>query len=147
MKSSSTCNRNRLNEFPVDIENLFEHFFGNANQPTSQRLVPPTNITESETRYTLMVELPGVAVDQVSIEMQDGQLEISGTKTVAETGDGQRFVKSERQAGEFRRQFDFASQVDADKISAQFTNGLLTIVLPKSEQVLPRKIQIQSIEN
>ena len=144
MKSSTNCNRNRLEDIQVDIENMFDHFFGNTNQAPAKRLMPPTNITESESKYTLMIELPGVNASDVSIEMQAGQLEIKGVKTIGETVEGERLLKSERRTGEFNRKFDFASQVDADRISAEFKSGLLTIELPKSEKILPRKIQIKS---
>jgi len=65
-------------------------------------------------------------------------------ETNPETEDGQRLVKSGRRGGAFVRKFEFATQVDADAITAQFKDGLLTISLPKSEKVRPRKIKIQT---
>ena len=145
MKTSSNCNR--LNDFQVDIENLFDHFFGNQQTASSFKLVPPANVTESETGYSLVMELPGVSATDVSIEMKENLLVISGNKTVAEPGEGERIAKSERRGGEFARKFEFASQVDADAITADFNHGLLTISLPKSEKVLPRKIEIRTNES
>lgn len=144
MKTSS--NSNRLGDFQVDIENLFDHFFGNQQTAaTSQlKLIPPANVTESETGYRLVMELPGVSADDVSIEMKENRLVISGTKIVAQAGEGERLAKSERRCGEFSRKFEFASLVDADAISAEFKDGLLSIDLPKSEKVLARKIQIKT---
>jgi len=142
MKTSSNCNR--LGDFQVDIENLFDHFFGNQQPSPSLKLIPPANVTESETGYSLVMELPGVSSESVSIEMKENRLEISGNKTVAEPAEGERLAKSELRGGEFRRKFDFASQIDADAITADFKDGLLIIDLPKSEKVLPRKIQIRT---
>ncbi len=142
MKTSTNCNR--LGDFQVDIENLFDHFFGNQQPASSLKLVPPANVNESETGYSLVMELPGVSVEDVSIEMKENRLIISGTKTVGEAGEGERVAKSERRGGEFSRKFEFASQVDADAITADFKDGLLTIALPKSDKVLPRKIQIRT---
>lgn len=142
MKTSSNCNR--LGDFQVDIENLFDHFFGNQQPSSSTKLVPPANVVESETGYSLVMELPGVSPESVSIEMKDNRLEIGGNKTVAKAAEGERVAKSERRGGEFRRQFEFATQIDADAITADFKDGLLTITLPKSEKVLPRKIEIRT---
>lgn len=144
MKTSS--NFNRLGDFQVDIENLFDHFFGNQQTASASplKLVPPANVTESETGYRLVMELPGVSADDVSIEMKENRLVVSGKKIVPESGEGERIAKSERRGGEFSRKFEFASQVDADAISAEFKDGLLSIELPKSEKVLPRKIQIKT---
>jgi len=144
----STSNTNRLGDFPIDIENIFDHFFGNPQgkqQSASPfKLVPPANVVESETGYSLVMELPGVAAEDVSIEMKENRLEISGEKKVAEVGESERLAKSERRDGNFLRKFEFPSQVDADAITAEFKDGLLTISLPKSDKVLPRKIQIRT---
>lgn len=142
MKTSSNCNR--LGDFQVDIENLFDHFFGNQQVSPSGKLVPPTDVVESETGFRLVMELAGVSSDDVSIEMKENRLEISGHKNVAEVEEGTRIAKAERRSGEFSRKFEFASQIDADQISAEFADGLLVIDLPKSDKVLPRKIQIKT---
>lgn len=140
----STSNFNRLGDFQVDFENLFDHILG--NQPTSSalKLVPPANVVESETGYTLVMELAGVPSEDVSIEMKENLLEISGEKKVADVEEGQRMAKSERRGGAFTRKFEFGVQVDAEAITAQFKDGLLTISLPKSEKAQARKIQIQT---
>lgn len=143
----STSNFNRLGDFQVDIENLFDHFLGKqSGQPGASpfKQVPPADVVESETGYSLVMELPGVSAEDVSIEMKENRLEIRGNKVVAGVGETERLVKSERRGGEFVRRFEFSSQVDADAISAEFKDGLLTINLPKSEKVLPRKIQIKT---
>ena len=142
MRSTSNCNR--LGDFQVDIENLFDHFFGNQQSASPFNLVPPANVIESETGYSLVMELPGISAENVSIEMKENRLEVKGEKHIAEVGEGERLAKSERRGGEFVRKFEFASQIDADAISAEFKDGLLTISLPKSDKVLPRKIEIKT---
>lgn len=145
----STSNFNRLGDFQVDIENLFDHFFG--NQPNSKagaskevKLTPRADVIESEKTYELIMELPGVSAENVSIEMKENCLQVSGTKEVADLEEGQRAAKSERRAGAFSRSFEFSSRVDADLISASFKDGLLTISLPKCEKAMPRKIKIET---
>ena len=136
---------NRLGEFHVDIENLIDHFFGPTNEGEAANTWRPTaSLSESDKAYSLVMELAGVSSADVSIEMQDGKLEVSGEKKVDVEVEGEKLLKSERPAGKFRRAFDFATQIDPDGIEAEFKNGLLTINLPKSEKVLPRKIQIKN---
>ncbi|QEG20863.1 Hsp20/alpha crystallin family protein [Mariniblastus fucicola] len=142
MKSST--NNNRLGDLQVDFENLFDHFFGNQQTSQGCKLIPPANVTESDTGFSLVMELPGVSADDVSIEMKENLLVVHGKKVVDKPGEGQRLAKSERRGGAFARKFEFASQIDADGISAEFKDGLLSIELPKSEKVLPRKIEIRT---
>lgn len=136
---------NRLGEFHVDIENLIDHFFGPTNEgEAANNWRPAASLSESENAYSLIMELAGVASEDVSIEMQDGKLEVSGEKKVDFEVEGEQLLKSERPSGRFRRTFDFATQVDPDGIEAEFNNGMLKIKLPKSQKVLPRKIQIKN---
>lgn len=142
MKASGNCNR--LGDFPVDIENLFDNIFGSARPASRTGWTPATNVTESETGYTVIMELPGVSAENVSIEIKNNTLDVHGEKTVAEPAEGERAARSERRSGDFSRKFEFSTLVDADNISAEFKHGLLKIMLPKSEKVLPRKINIKS---
>lgn len=136
---------NHLGEFHVDIENLIDHFFGpNKEAETESNWRPRASLAESDKEYSLVLELAGVSAQDVTIEMQDGKLEVSGEKVVASDVEGERILKSERLTGKFHRAFDFATQIDPDGIVADFKNGLLTIKLPKSEKVLPRKIEIKT---
>ena len=136
---------NRLGEFHVDIENLIDHFFGPSKEGEgASDWRPRASLSESEKAFSLIMELAGITPEDVTIEMQDGKLEVSGEKKVDVEVEGEKLLKSERRSGKFRRAFDFATQIDPDGIEAEFNNGLLTIKLPKSEKVLPRKIQIKT---
>jgi HSP20 family protein len=147
MKCNQTKNRiaTPFGDFQVDVENIFDHLFGDQRPTatTTGRWMPRTNVSESDTSYRLSMELPGVDADAVSVEMHDGVLEISGSRPEVKEVEGVRFLKAEQRTGEFRRKFEFTTLVEADKIEAQFENGLLLIELPKSEKVLPRKINIK----
>lgn len=69
--------------------------------------------------------------------------EISGEKKIPEPAEGSKLLKSDRQSGTFSRTYKFSTQLDADKISASFKNGMLLVELPKSDQVRPRKIEVK----
>ncbi len=145
MNCNQTKNRiaTPFGDFQVDVENLFEQFFGEGEAKPQGHWSPRTNISESDTVYHVSMELGGVAPDDVNVEMHDGVLEISGTRKKLTLPEGERALKVEQRSGEFRRKFEFTTLVDADRIEAAFENGVLSIELPKSEKVLPRKIDIK----
>jgi len=134
-----------LTDFALDVENIFEQVFGEvtATSNSNSDWVPRSNVIESDGAYSVELELPGIASEDVSVELKDGNLEISGEKKMADMPEGSKLLKSERRKGTFQRSFKFSTQLDADKISASFKNGILLVELPKSEQVLPRKIEVK----
>ena len=146
------CNQTRnrfatpFGDLQVDVENLFEQVFGDRETKPQGSWTPRTNISESDTSYYVNVELAGVEPANVNVEMHDGVLEVSGQREKMELPEGVRALKVEQRTGEFRRKFEFSTLVDADRIEASYENGVLSIELPKSEKVLPRKINIKVAE-
>ncbi len=132
-------------DFQFDVDNLFDQVFGSrySNGATPERWIPRVSVTESEQGYEMLVELPGVDPESVNLEMHDNRLEVSGEKVLPELEEGVKAIRQERVAGKFSRSFEFGQQVDADKIEATYDHGLLRINLPKSETVLPRKIEVK----
>ena len=145
-------NRNRVatpfGDIQIDMENLVEQLFGDrtkGSQPTTA-FRPAVEVTENESSYQVVVELAGVDPADVNVELEEDRLEISGEKKVAQPEEGVMSLKQERLSGTFKRVFEFSKQVDPDKIKAEFKNGILTIGVPKSKKVLPRKIKIDVSE-
>ena len=139
---------NRVAGFSGELDTLFNHLLGGQSPAErTQSLRPTVTVTESETQYSLVLELPGVAPEDVSIEMTDGRLSIEGEKKSWELSEGESVVRSNRREGPFSLAYDFAASVDSEKITADFSDGLLTLVLPKSAKVLPRKIEIGAGKN
>ena len=143
--------RNRVatpfGDIQIDMENLVEQLFGDRakgskGSPATTGFNPLVEVTESDSSYQVVVELAGVNPADVNVELEEDRLEISGEKKAAELEDGVASLKQERLVGTFKRVFEFAKQVEPDQIKAEFKDGLLSIVLPKSKKVLPRKIKI-----
>ena len=134
-----------LTDFALDVENIFEQVFGEGTTSSNSNSdwVPRSNVIESDGAYSVELELPGIASEDVTVELKDGSLEISGEKKMVDLSEGSKLLKSEQRNGSFQRSFKFSTQLDADKISATFKNGVLLVELPKSEQVLPRKIEVK----
>jgi HSP20 family protein len=108
--------------------------------------MPAMEIVEKEDRLFVTAELPGMNVKDVEITLENGVLRISGEKKEEkrEREAGSKYHMWERRYGSFQRAFTLPQSVDAEKISASFQDGVLTIDLPKSEKAkaLGRKIPI-----
>ena len=107
--------------------------------------VPAMDVAERGDAYLVQAELPGVAPDQVDVSFEQNVLTIRGTKPasfdVANEGELRVFA-AERVHGSFERAVRLPEFVNADRITATFSNGLLTITVPKAEAAQPRKIAI-----
>lgn len=104
--------------------------------------MPPVDISEDQEKIRLTAELPGVREDQVSLQMENGVLTIRGERKFEEEKQGRNFHRVERSYGQFVRSFTLPNNVDREKIRASFTDGLLEIEIPKSEEARPRQIKI-----
>jgi HSP20 family protein len=108
--------------------------------------VPALDVAERGDAYVIHAELPGVSPDQVDVSFEQNVLTIRGTKPasfdVAAEGELRMFA-AERVHGSFERSVRLPEFVDADKIDANFANGLLTVTVPKAQAAQPRKIEIR----
>jgi HSP20 family protein len=108
-----------------------------AAQPV---VAPPVNIIETQDGYTLEAEIPGVSKDGVEITVDENQLTILGRRPKADPK--ARALYRESTGTDYRRVFELDPAVDATKITANVEQGVLTIHLPFSERVKPRRISI-----
>ena len=101
------------------------------------------DVREFEDRFVIRAEVPGLAPDDVHVELHDDVLTLSGEKrSEAESAEGEvRY--SERRFGAFRRSLRLPFPVDADKVEAVHANGVLEVSLRKAEEARPRRIQVQ----
>jgi HSP20 family protein len=106
--------------------------------------MPPVDISEDQDKIRLTTELPGVREDQVSIQMEGGVLTIRGERKFEDEKQGRNFHRVERSYGQFVRSFTLPNNVDREKIRATFSDGILEIEIPKSEEARPRQIKISS---
>ncbi len=122
---------NDLFEFPV---------FRWENQQT---LSPRVNIKENDDQISMVFEVPGMEKDDIKINIKEGVLTISGERTMEQEEKQNGYVRTEFQAGSFKRSFTLPDTVNTEKIAADYKNGLLTVVVPKLEEVKPKEIDIQ----
>lgn len=103
---------------------------------------PRFDIWETEDELVLYGDMPGVTPENLDIHYENGQLGIHGK--VCPRHDDIKFSYGEYGIGDYHRSFTVGEAIDADKISAELKHGVLTLHLPKSEKVKPRKIEIKS---
>ena len=110
------------------------------NQRPSEFTSPEVNIFESGDGYVLEAEMPGVNKEGLEIMLDGTEITIVGHRNVERLGGNVLFRES--QNSDYRRVFELDPAIDTAKISAKVEQGLLTLTLPKSERVKPRKIKV-----
>ncbi len=105
---------------------------------------PSVDIEESDDSYLIKADLPGVKKKDIEVTIDNGVLNISGEKRVEkETGKGTKQHRTERYCGSFARYFTLPRAVQADKIEAQFSDGVLSLTIPKTEEAKPKSIEVK----
>jgi HSP20 family protein len=115
-----------------------------GNGGSTSTWLPALDVWETDSELVLSFDLPGIAEDQVSVELDDNALTVSGTRERAEEESGDRFYRFERRFGTFSRSVTLPQGVDEDAIKADYKDGVLEIRVPKPEEQKPRRIQIGS---
>jgi HSP20 family protein len=139
-----------FDEFDRLFENFYSTFGSGAGtsarpQASSSTWVPAYELQENPQGYLLSFDLPGIPKNEVKIELKENQLRVSGERKKAQTStDTEGRVYSERRYGFFERTFMLPNDVDVDKIQAHHEDGVLHLMLPKTERVKAKTIEIQS---
>jgi HSP20 family protein len=129
--------------FSREVDRLFDTFFG-ADREQGRRWVPPVDLVEADDHFVLKADLPGLSESDVSIEVQDGTLAISGERKAEHESSERGWYRIERSFGSFRRSLTLPDGVDPDGISASFDRGVLEVRIPKPEERKPRRVEISA---
>jgi len=103
-------------------------------------VVPPVNIFETREGYVLEAEMPGVSKEGLEITLEGNEITIVGHRQDQTLGGAALF--EECSGADYRRVFELDPAIDTSKVSAKMDQGILTLTLPKSEQVKPRRIAV-----
>ncbi len=104
---------------------------------------PAIDITEDNDAFIVTADLPGLTKKDISINIKESMLTISGERKIEKKDEDQNYCRSERRYGSFKRSYQLTDQVITDKISAAFKDGVLTVTIPKAEEVKPKEIEIK----
>jgi HSP20 family protein len=124
------------------VDNFFNDFGERPFRPTSQSFSPSLNMTENDTAFTVAVEVPGVAENDIDITLTQNTLTIKGEKKEEQEEKTDQYYHFERQYGSFCRHIPLPpNTIDQDNVTASFDKGILTITLPKlaeAQQIMKR---------
>lgn len=134
----------RLQKFFEDFDTPFagDWFGKNWN---SNVFTPRVDVTEDKDNLYVVAEIPGVTKNEVKVSVVGDVLTISGEKKVEQRDENKNYYRIERTSGSFSRSFTLPAEIEVDKISADYKDGVLTISMPKTEEakIVERQIEIK----
>ncbi|MFO8231060.1 MAG: Hsp20/alpha crystallin family protein [Longimonas sp.] len=142
-----TPNRS-LRTLQNEIDQVFNRLFPTSdengrNESTTRMWAPRTDMVETPDNYEIRLDLPGLSKDDLTINMQERQLTVSGERRHEARNEDDEYVRVERAFGHFHRSFTLPQSIQEDNIEASYQDGVLTITVPKAEESKPRQIAIQ----
>ena len=137
-----------LTPFDKMFDQMMEHQFPNVVQqvgvkPYQGSAYPKVNVYEYDDKIGLVAEIPGLKKKQLNIEVEDGVLTISGDKHNILNEADAKILRRELKQSSFKRSFELGDLLDGDNISANFTDGILSISIPKLEPEKPKKKSVK----
>ena len=135
---------NSMNIFD-DVDSYVRGLYRNHQdyRNMDQSLTPRVDVMEKDENFELRFELPGVDKKDIGISVDDGVLTVSGEKRAEELGEKECCYMNERRYGKFSRSFRLSDHVNEENITAKYNDGILTLVLNKSEQSVSRSKTIK----
>jgi|TARA_R110000824_G_scaffold395958_1_gene597079 HSP20 family protein len=135
-------------EFLTPFDRVFDQLF-ETNFPEFVRSVgvkpyqgsayPKVNVYEYDEKVGIIAEIPGLEKKDLTVEVEDGTLTISGVKHHIKEDEGAKVIRRELKASSFKRNFEIGENLDGENIKAVFKNGVLNIDIPKIEPEKPKK--------
>jgi HSP20 family protein len=127
---------------PLGTSRLMRNALRGLDEPA--RWMPPVDIAESDTGYAITVELPGMKKEDVTVECHENILTIKGEKKSEREEENEHRHYVERSYGSFSRAFTLPSDANPDMVKASFSDGVLSVEIPKAEERKPKVVDIKS---
>ena len=132
-----------LDEIQHRLNRLFLDRAAKTTGDAFADFMPAVDIQETDTEFIVKADLPDVKKDDVKVKVQEGVLAIEGERRQEKEEKGKRFHKIEREYGKFVRRFALPTDIDGDKVRAEFKDGVLNVMLPKSPAAKPKLIDVK----
>jgi HSP20 family protein len=133
-----------LSSLQTEMNRLFNAAFdapSTGNGP-ARRWTPAMDLLETDDEFVIRADLPGLSESDVSVELEDNVLTVSGERKIEQEDKREGFYRVERSYGSFSRSLTLPKGVDPEAVNASFDRGVLEVRVPKPEQRKPRKIEI-----
>ena len=129
-----------------DMESVIHSIFNtdwNLPARNTQNWSPDVDVKETSNSFVLSADIPGLTKKDIKINVANGRLSISGERSFETDQENDNYHYRERRFGTFDRSFNLPENVDEEKISASFKNGILNVTMPKHENILPKGREIK----
>lgn len=137
-----------VEDFPTGLR-LFQDSINRlfSDQNATRPWAPPVDIFETDNELVLKADLPDVKMEDVDIQIENGTLTLKGQRKFEKDEKSKGFHRIERSYGSFVRYFTVPETVDSENVRAEYSNGVLTVTLPKKEVAKPKAIKVQVNNN
>jgi HSP20 family protein len=134
-----------LTRMQQEMNRFFDEFFGERRTELIEgNWLPAVDVSETDSEMVVRAEFPGMTQDDIELNLQDNVLTLKGEKKQEKKEEKENYHRIERCYGSFTRSFTLPAGVKYDDVKATFKDGVLEIVLPKSEEAKPKKISIKA---
>lgn len=121
------------------FDDLFNDRFFNNESQVGKSFTPQVDISETDKSFELSFAIPGIKKEEIKIDLNEGQLVVSGERKFEKKKEDKNFHSVETRYGSFSRSFHMPDNINADKVEAKYENGLLNITIPKDEKKIQKK--------
>jgi HSP20 family protein len=133
-----------LANFPATFRNFEDVIARMLNEPRGARpWSPSVDIYETENELILKADLPDVKLEDIEVRVENQTLTLKGERKFEKNEPTQGYHRIERSYGSFVRSFTVPASVDAEKVAAEYKNGVLSVKLPKKEAAKPRQVKVE----
>lgn len=141
---------NSVWDFMSEVEKAFDDLWRTPKTTTLYGqsdfagFTPAVDVHETSDFYLVSVDVPGIAQKDIQVSLANGRLTVTGERKQEERKEDKMFKRYERSYGKFQRSFQLPQDIDENKVQARTENGVLEIMIPKSEVAKPRSIHIDT---
>ena len=125
-----------------EMNELISNIWG-GNGTSLNSFAPALDVAEKDNSFELHMDVPGMEAKDLDIQVQGNTVTVSGNRKEEKEEKGKTFHRIERRSGSFSRTVTLPCEVTAKEVAAEYTNGVLNVVLPKSEKAKPNKITVK----
>lgn len=129
-----------------EMSDLLSNFWsgnGNGNALLRGGVAPALDVAEKDNSFEIRMDIPGVESKDLDVEVHGNTVTISGSRKEEKEEKGKTFHRIERSSGSFSRTVTLPCSVTEKEVAAEYTNGVLSVILPKSEEARPKKVSIK----
>ena len=127
-----------------EMNELFSNLWGpNGNGTLPASFAPALDVAERDNCFELHMDIPGMETKDIDIQVQGNTVTVTGSRQEEKEEIGKSFHRIERSSGSFTRTVTLPCNVTEKEVAAEYTNGVLSVVLPKSEDARPKKVAIK----